>query len=284
MYSSTEALLWPVEKVITSIDWTNSFTFVDKPRLLAELGMNPEVFLDMGILAGCSLAHTFPPVANDFALKAIIDMVKHWKSGIAAVQAWRGDNTVKAAQYGEAFMRARLAVKYSFILTTEGSCIPLPLAIPNNQVMTAGDVPADIDEIFSPRLPDELIYYICRGLISPQVVGWLSSGAIVEPQPYADSEHYHRFIKDVITEGPTSPRAVTLALMAESLHPQWKQRRVGVHYYFDPPYFPPNGANVPFTDPVTHQLVEKCSSWSVMTPMLEAELRRQNVSVLPRLC
>ena len=201
-------------------------TFIDKPRLISDLGLNADQFLDVCILSGSALSRTFPPFANEFALKTTLDLLRQYKSGIAVCQAWRQDNQVKAHAYVDAFMRARLAVKYSLVLTTEGICMSLPMIVQPTPPVTIADIPTDFDEIFSLRLPDELYYHICRGLISPQVVGWLSSGMIVETQPLADSPDYRRFIKDVITEGHTAPRCTTLALLVDALHPQWKQRRV----------------------------------------------------------
>ena len=228
MYGATESLLWPVDRVITHIDWINhtNITFIDKPRLVQDLALSPDQFLDMCILAGSALSRTFPPFANDFSIKTILDLLRQYKSGIAACQAWRQDNQVKASAYLDAFMRARLAVKYSIVLTTEGICMSLPMIVQPSPPVSLADIPADFDEIFSLRLPDELYYHICRGLISPQVIGWLSSGLIVESHPLADCPDYRRFIKDVITEGHTAPRCTTLALLVDALHPQWKQRRV----------------------------------------------------------
>jgi hypothetical protein len=180
----------------------------------------------MAILAGSNISITFPPFASEFNLKQVVDLVRQYKSGIAVCQTWRQDNQVKAHAYVDTFMRARLAVKYSLVLTVEGHCVPLPLVLPPAQPITSADVPADFEEIFSLRLPDELYFHLCKGLISPQVVGWLTSGMIIESQPLADSPDYRRFIKDVVTEGHTAPRCTTLALLTDSLHPQWKQRRV----------------------------------------------------------
>ncbi|ORX35909.1 temperature dependent protein affecting M2 dsRNA replication-domain-containing protein [Kockovaella imperatae] len=290
MYASTESLLWPVDRVITHIDWANhtNMTFIDKPRLVADVGLNADQFLDVCILAGSAISRTFPPFASDFSLKTILDLVRQYKSGIAVCQAWRQDNQVKALGYIDSFMRARLAVKYSLVLTTEGICMPLPMVVQPAAApppVTLADIPADFDEIFSLRLPDELYYHICRGLISPQVVGWLSSGLIVESQPLADSPDYRRFIKDVITEGHTAPRCTTLALLVDALHPQWKQRRVSAHYYYEPPFAPIHGSTVPFTDVMTQSLVDKCSSWQVPSSHLENELRRQNSSTIDiKLC
>lgn len=287
VYSSTECLMWPIERVITSSDWSNTFQFVDKSRLLLDLGLSSEQFLDMAILAGCSISRTFPPIAIDFTIKTVIDLVRHHKTGLAVCQSWRMDSQFKPQAYMDSFWRARLAVKYSLVLTTEGTCVPLPTVIAPPQQQTFGiqDVPGDLDEIFSPRIPDELYFYICRGLISSQVIGWLTSGMIVETQPLADSPEYRRFIKDVVTEGHTAPRCTTLALVASVLHPDWRKRRVGAHYYYDPPYASAQGAAVPFTDGLTQNLVERCSGWSVPMHFLEVELRRQNSSTIDlRLC
>lgn len=237
--------------------------------------MSDEQFIDLALLAGSDLSRTFPPISHDYSLKSAIDLIRQFKSGIAVCQAFRPDP--KHPHSPHDFLRSRLAVKYSLILTTDGAVVPLPLAM---QPALAGpaDVPQDLEDIFSLRLPDEVYFLVCRSLISPQVVGWLSSGLIVESQPLADSHEYRRFIKEVITEDHNSPRCTTLALLADSLHPQWRQRRVFAHYYCDPREAGPVGANVPFTDIQTQALVDKCRGWVVPSSLLEVELRRQNVS------
>lgn len=293
--------MFPIEKVITSIDFAASpptFTFIDKNRVTADLGITNDQFLDLSILAGSDLSRTFPAAAENYAFKSVVDMIKHYKTGIHAVQAWANHPIVKLQNYGDTFMRVRLAVKYALILTAEeGNCLPLPLVVPpqGGQVVTAADVPGDLQEIFSGRLPDEVYLLICRGLVSPQLVGWLSSGMIVESQPLdnGDASEYRRFIKDVITEGHTAPRCTALALLASGLHPSWLQKRVvstrergrsvqaessqTAHYFFDPPHAPPMGANVPFADAQTKSLVDRCISWHVSCAVVEEELRRQNV-------
>ncbi|WWC86657.1 uncharacterized protein L201_001534 [Kwoniella dendrophila CBS 6074] len=285
IYSSTECLLWPVDRVITSSDWTNTIQFVEKTRLLVDLNLTSEQFLDMGILAGSSLSRTFPPIANDFAVKTVIDLMRHHKSGILVCQNWR-DVQSKTQNYVDSFWKARLAIKFSLVLTTEGNCVPLPTVIsPQGHSFAPSDVPSELDEIFSPRIPDELYFHICRGLISSQVVGWITSGIIHEHQPLADTTDYHRFIKDVITEGPTSPRCTTVALLLNVLHPEWSKRRINAHYFFDPPYASPQSANVPFNDATTHSLVEKLAAWNVPMNTIESELRRQNSSTIDlKLC
>nr|ODN90857.1 XPG domain-containing protein [Cryptococcus depauperatus CBS 7855] len=287
IYSSTECLLWPVEKVITSSDWNTSFSFVDKAKVLNDLNLASEQFLDFGLLAGSSITRTLPlPPHAEFSIKSVADLVRMHKFGLAVCHSLRQEQPYKTQLYVESFWKARLAIKFFLVLTTDGTCVPLPTVITSQQqAFTIQDVPGDLEEIFSPRIPDELYFHICRGLISAQVVGWLTSGMIVESQPLLETNEYRRFIKDVITEGHTSPRCTTVALLADVLHPDWSKRRVNVHYYFDPPYAPVRGSCVPFTDALTQSLIARCTDWMVPMFNLEMELRRQNSSTIDlKLC
>jgi hypothetical protein len=225
IWSDSEALLWPVDRVITSVDWSGTFNFYDKPRILADMGFTYDQFLDLGLLAGCSLSRSIPLLGENFNMRGVMEYLRSGKSGLAVCQNLSVQ--LKGSGYVESFMRARLAIKYSLVLTTDGNCLPLPLVVPPpGQVVTPADVPSDLDEIFSPRLPDELYFLLCRGMVSAQLVGYLASGLIDERQPLADSPEYRRFIKDIITEGATSPRCTTLALLTNPLHPQWAQKRI----------------------------------------------------------
>lgn len=266
MWSDSEALLWTVDKVITNIDWSGTFTFYEKSRILSDLGMTADQFLDLGLLAGCSLCRTFPPIADTFSIRSAIDLIRQYKTGIVTCQAWRESPAVKASNYGEVFMRARLAVKYSLILTTEGACVPLPLVVPPpNAVITPADIPSDLDEIFSPRLPDELYFFICRGMVAANLVGYLATGVIDERQPLADSPEYRRFIKDIITEGATSPRCTTLALLSACLHPHWASKRIVGH---------PLLTRLTHSPLTTTLILPLHQSWALLFPSLIPSLNR----------
>ncbi|WVQ75844.1 hypothetical protein IAR50_005477 [Cryptococcus sp. DSM 104548] len=274
-----------VEYVIAP--YSSHAQFADKVRILNDLNLSSEQFLDMGLLAGSSLLRTMPLPTPEFSLKMISDFIRHHKSGLAVCQSLP-NIPYKTQSYTEAFWKARLAIKFSLVLTTEGQCVPLPTVIaPQQQAFTVQDVPADLEDIFSPKLPDEIYFYICRGIISTQVVGWVSSGTIVEQQPLLETNEYRRFIKDVITEGPTSPRCTTIALLLDCIHREWSSKRINVQYWFDP-YVAGNnrGPNlVPYSDPLTQSLIARCQDWMVPMFSLEMELRRQNSSTIDlKLC
>jgi hypothetical protein len=227
IYSTNEALLWPVDKVITSIEFPSSFTFIEKSKLLLDLQFNPDQFLDLGILVGSSLSNPLPiiiSVPTEHLVKSAADIIRTHQSGLGAIDYLTARDPRGMGNYREEFIRARTAIRHGFILTTEGTVIPLPLAI--SKRMQPADVPGDIDSIFSQRLPDDLYYYMCKGMVSPTVVGWLTTGHVVDHIPLSDCGNYRKYLKTKITESETSQRVLCLAILQDALHPQWKERRV----------------------------------------------------------
>ncbi|KAL4062366.1 XPG I-region protein [Scleroderma citrinum] len=275
IFGPTDTLLCPgVDKLITALDLTAAtpvFTFTSKRNILTDFGVTEDQFLDIGILVGFEYSTPFPPTMHDQALKATVDMVKYYKSGHAAVTAFAEHPTVKSVQYPDQYARTRSMIKYSLIFSSEGSVIPLPLAIttppshgPNHHPHhpTAADIPADLHEIFTHRLPDEVYFYLSRGLLGPQALVWLTSGQIVEPPPLDNGEttEYRRFVKEVITDGQTGPRATALALISSVSHTFWNNRKL--------------------SSPQTVVLAERVTGWNVGYTIVEEELRRQNSSTI----
>ncbi|KAF5360086.1 hypothetical protein D9758_007578 [Tetrapyrgos nigripes] len=291
IFGPTDALLYPgVDKLITSLDLvatTPTFTYTSKRTFLTELGVNEDQFLDVGILVGFEHSPPFPPISHDQALKQTVDMMKYYKSGHGAVSAFAEHPAVKTIQYPEHYARTRSMIKYSLILASEGVVLPLPLALaalpnhPNHHHPTANDIPSDLHEIFTHRLPDEIYFYLSRGLIGPQALVWLTSGQIVESPPLDNGEttEYKRFVKEVITDGQTGPRATALALISSVLHNFWGGRKVHGLFWFEQPA-PHSQKPVQHNSPQTAQLAERVAGWNVTYSFVEEELRRQNSSTI----
>ena len=289
IFGPTDALLYPgVDKLITSLDLTSAnptFQFTSKRSFLQELQVTEEQFLDIGILVGSEHSSPFPPTVHEQALKATVDIVKYYKTGHAAVLAYAEHPAVKALQYPEHYARTRAMIRHSLILSSEGTVLPLPLALTPTQHghhphhPTAADIPADLHEVFTHRLPDEIYYYLSRGLLGPQALVWLTSGQIVENPPLDNGEttEYKRFVKEVVTDGQTGPRCTALALVSSVSHAFWANRKVQGFFWFDTP-----GAQGPkyvgHNSPQTAQLAERVTGWNVAYSVVEEELRRQNVS------
>jgi hypothetical protein len=283
-----------VDKLIISVNLTGTdptFTFTSKKAILGDLGVTEDQFLDIGILVGFGYVQPFPPTVHEQALKATVDMVKFYKSGHSAVSVYVDHPAVKSMQYPDTYARTRSMVKYSLILSIEGTVQPLPLALPSpNQQHsgsgnhhshhpTAADIPADLHEIFTNRLPDEIYFYLSRGLMSPQPLVWLASRQIIEHPPLDNGEtsEYRQFVKEVVTEGQTGPRATTLALISSVAHSFWTNQKVSGAFWFEHSA-PPSNKSVLHTSQPTAQLAQRVSGWHVPYSIVEEELRGQNVS------
>lgn len=214
-------------------------------------------------------------------------MVKYYKSGHAAVSAFAEQPQVKQIQYTDTYARTRSTIKYSLVLSSDGTVVPLPLANPSPQSHghqghhhpTAADIPVDLHDIFTHRLPDEIYFYLSRGLLGPQALVWLTTYQIVENPPLDNGEttEYRRFVKEVITDGQTGPRATALALISSVLNSFWSKRNIVGHFWFE------QGPQKPIlhNSAQTVQLAERVSGWHVPYAIVEEELRRQNVSLDP---
>ncbi|KJA18080.1 hypothetical protein HYPSUDRAFT_205688 [Hypholoma sublateritium FD-334 SS-4] len=296
IYGPTDTLLYPgVDKLITSLDLaaaSPTFQFTSKRSFLQELQVTEDQFLDIGILVGSEHSSPFPPTVHEQALKATVDIVKYYKSGHAAVLAYAEHPAVKALQYPEHYARTRAMIRYSLVLSSEGTVLPLPLALPTpaphgggggahpaQHHPTAADIPADLHEIFTHRLPDEVYYYLSRGLLGPQALVWLTGGQIAERPPLDNGEttEYKRFVKEVVTDGQTGPRCTALALVSSVAHAFWANRKVYGAFWFDAPGGP---KTVGHNSPQTAQLAERVTGWNVGYAVVEEELRRQNSSTI----
>ncbi|KAG9125162.1 hypothetical protein FRC07_008729 [Ceratobasidium sp. 392] len=280
LYGPSELLLYPgVDKIILSLDFSaqSNFTFVSKSKMLTDLQLTEEQFLDLGLLSGSEYSPTLPPHVNEKSIKPIVDFLRYYKTGFVCITSAFQDNPiVKQTNYAETFARARCMVKYALVLSSEGSVVPLPIALTGTT--TAADIPSDLQDIFTNRLPDEVYYYLSRGLFSPQALVWLTSGQIIEGPPLDNGEtnEYRRFVKDVITEGHTGPRATALALVSNVLHQTWQKSRISTQFWHDSN---PKGVIVPSV-PQTINLVERVVNWNVPSAIVEDELRRQASSTI----
>ncbi len=144
--------------------------------------------------------------------------------------------------------------------------------------MTAADVPVDLHEVFSHRLPDEVFVHLSRGLVGAQVLASLTSGHVVEAPPLdnGETEDYRRYVRETLTETPQSPRCVALALAASVLNGFWSSRKLSAVYYFAPSA----DHGVPHDSAQTLQLINRVNQWNVSNRFIEEELRRQNSSTI----
>lgn len=248
--------------------------------------------------------------------------------------------------YLELFARARSVVRFGLVMGSEGTVGPLPLALgavgvsvggghaghpqghqgqhPHpTQPITPSDIPQDLHEIFTHRLSEEVYFYLSRGLLSPHSLLWLTTGVITEYPPLDNGEttEYKRFVKEVVTEGQTGPRATSLAVLCAGLGGWWSgnanlggssgnnnnnsnsnaggnsgARKVSDWFWFEQQGQQGQGQGgqssggggqqgggklIMHNSPQTVQLAERVAGWNVSYAVIEDELRRQNVRFFP---
>ncbi|UZJ52758.1 hypothetical protein CBS101457_002078 [Exobasidium rhododendri] len=237
-----------------------------------------------------------------------LDAVRQYRSGFNLCTAYADHAACSKLLYIDAFCRARCMIKFCVVTSAEeGRVLPLPLSTPlppsakmiglsasgapstnfpttspttaSAPITTASDIPVDLHEIFSHRLPDEVFLHLSRGLLSSTILNYLTSGMVIEPSPLddGDTEEWRSFVRHTITESPQAPRCVALALMASSLNGFWSSRKMTAHYHFD------NG-NASY--PIAHDssstlaMIKRVHSWNVGILFVEEELRRQVSSTI----
>ncbi|KAJ9474097.1 Post-transcriptional regulator MKT1 [Pseudozyma hubeiensis] len=262
-------------------------------------------------LQDSSLGATPPHAGAPPNLRQINDLVKQYKGGYPLVAAFEAHPIVSKINYVDQFCRSRTIVKFCLVLSAEeGRVLPLPLATPPppvsigsaphhvapngagpaaggasigsstgaTPILTAADVPLDIHDVFSHRLPDEVFLHLSRGLVGPQVLSSLTSGHVIEAPPLdnGESEDYRRYVRETLTETPQSPRCVSVALAAAVLNGFWSSRKITGIYYFAPSADHP----IPHDSAATLQLINRVNQWNVSNRFIEEELRRQNSSTI----
>jgi hypothetical protein len=189
--------------------------------------ITPDLFVDACLLSGTSFLPTFPPldvVSNrkQPKMKAAMEMILNLgKSGYAACVHYESDPQCQALKYLDRYCRARSAIQFHAVMTKEGKAEPFDL---NN-------APRDIHEFLSFRLSDELYFYMSKGVISPRILNWITSGEILELPPLdgGESELYRSLVRDKLKK----TRSSCLSLLASTIHRFYGHRDIKLKYWFD---------------------------------------------------
>ncbi|KAF7727595.1 hypothetical protein EC973_007356 [Apophysomyces ossiformis] len=283
IYGGSELLMFNIDRVITTIDFEKgNYNWIGKKTVLQDLHVSDEQFLDICILAGFEYCPSFPPLNTNvisFTFKGVHDLIKQHKTGFNAVQSYSDDPSVSKSNYVDTFCRTRCAIKYHLVLTDDGEVKPL----------NAESAPNDIHEFIGYRLPDEIYYYLMRGLIGPQSINTLVSGVLIENAPLDNGEtaEYRNFLFQLL-----SIRTQTLSLLTQPLHQFYQARKVVSYFWFEPQvehvmHHHPNhnhttngASSVNCNASLLNTIYEKTSSWNVTRDFIEPEKSSQNASTI----
>lgn len=212
---------------------------------------------------------TFPPLENGHQpLKSALDLLQRYgsvKNVVNSQQEAPGSQKIAQSGYLEKYFRARAAVKHHVIMTEDGTVEPLD----------AIDAPNDVHEFIGQRFPDELYFYLSRGVIGPEVLNMLASGELIEVAPLDndDSEEYQKFLLALVPI-----RTQALSLLAQPLYRFWHSKEVSVYYWWDPKT--PQKLVHKEVQPTPY---EATSQWHVKGAVFRPALEKSNVS-FPRRC
>jgi hypothetical protein len=229
IYGSSEVLLFDVDKVITKLDLSeNEFTWVRKRACLEGLGnVSANVFIDACMLAGSSFLPTLPQLSSSNTrkppqIKAALELMNSFgRSGIAVCLHYQDDPQLRALDYLDRYRKSRLAIKHHAILTKEGKI----------ELLDSNNAPGDSHEFIGQRMPDEAYYYLSKGLVSPRVLNWRTTGEISQLPPLdnGESDEYHRYVQTDIVP----LRMASLAALSYGLHRFYVHNPVLLRVWFD---------------------------------------------------
>ncbi|KAK3810924.1 MAG: temperature dependent protein affecting M2 dsRNA replication-domain-containing protein [Benniella sp.] len=268
IYAGTEGselLMFEVDRVITSIDFAKqTFSYISKKEVLLDLVLSDDQFLDLCILAGGDHCTTFPPISVEgaFAFKSVHDLRQH-VTGFNFIKAFADLPQTPKVNYGELFIRTRCAMRHHPVLTEEGRVEP----------MNAAHAPSDIHDFVGPRLPDEVYYYISRGVISDAVLNTLVCGYGAEYSPLCNGEtnEYRHFLTTDIMK----MKAQIFALLRAKLNPFYDRKIIFVHWYDSSSA---SAEHVIKTDTPLPVSVDAISNWKSGNQSIEKELKKANIA------
>ncbi|KAG0054478.1 hypothetical protein BGZ83_011165 [Gryganskiella cystojenkinii] len=262
--AGSETLMFDVDRVITSIDFTKqTFSVISKKDVLQDLYLSDDQFLDLCILAGFDQFSTFPPLATDatFTFKNIHDLLRQYRTGFNAVKAHADSPLVVKSNYVDSFCRTRCAMRHQPILNDEGHIEP----------MNVEQAPSDIHEFIGYRLPDEVYYFLSRGVITEATLNAMLCGHGAEFSPFCNGEtaEYRKFLTNDIMK----VKAQTVALAKSQLH-SFYERKVSIVYWFENASAPEHPVKTD-TAPVS---VKAISNWKNGKLSVEKELKKTGLS------
>ncbi|MCJ1288797.1 hypothetical protein MMC34_000326 [Xylographa carneopallida] len=251
IYGPTELFLFGADKLITkftllydvlettensismkvssfSLD-SSTFSWIERRECLEQLGnITADLFVDACMLTGSNLMETFPPFRNSQLFKSgysIRDAVKllmtHGPNVSNVCAQYQDEKKIKQLDYLNRYKRVMTGIKHHVIITRNG----------NVETLDTAHAPFDVHDCIGQRLPEELMYYLFRGMIKPRVLNWLTSGKINVTAPYAggETQEYQKLVKEQLVPW----RGQALCLLADSINRYYGKKEVTTRFWFD---------------------------------------------------
>lgn len=247
------------------------FTWITRYMCQEDLGrISSDQFVDFCLLLGSTYLRTFPPFENPafpgkgVNIREAMNLFNTaGRNAITLCGQFEEDQRVHDLQYLDRFKRAVMTVKHHVIIDIDGKVGPLD---PEN-------ASSDLHELIGQRLPEELYFYMSRGIIGPQIPNWLTSGELMLSLPLGseDSDIYRRLVEELLTP----IRTQSLCLLSNSLHRFYKTTKsIALRtWYEEKPVQSINLKDLP-------SVKESIISWKLRNEQLTEDNRRLQVGEL----
>lgn len=230
VFGSSEILLFNVDKLITRIDSEPAqFFWITKQTCQEELGkLTNDQFLDFCLLLGSSFLPTFPafetqpfPAKGPTIRDALPMFNLAGRSALALCAQFEEDRRVQDVQYTDLYKRAYMTVKHHVFIDVDGKVAPMD---PDN-------TSNDMHEIIGQRLPEELYFYLSKGILGADIPNTLTSSEVLVSLPLGaeDTPIYRQVVGDTLTP----IRAQAISLVANTLHRFYQTKVINVRTWFD---------------------------------------------------
>ncbi len=268
-------LFFEVDKLITSIDFAfqedtgdnSKFSWISRRSCEEDLGrISSDLFVDACLLSGSSMLPTFPPLGNPqnsprYTIRETVSMlVSLGRNATAVCTHYQDDLQVREMGYLDKYRRTRMSIRHHVILTAEGNVEP----------QDNDHAPRDVHEFIGQRLPEELYFYLSRGVVGPQTLNWLTSGEVnvLPPLDGGESDEYRRLVRDQLTP----LRTQSLGLLAHSLNRYYQTKDLTVRCWFEE-----NTASISLKDIQSPQA--PIAAWNVKSDVIKGRANKLKVRI-----
>ncbi|RDW62993.1 MKT1 family protein [Aspergillus mulundensis] len=230
IWGPSEVLLFDVEKLITRIEIDPAqFFWITKHTCQDELGrLTNEQFLDFALLLGSSFLQTFPFFENPAfpgkaasVREALTMFNSTGRSALSLCGQYEEERRMQDLEYTDRYKRAYMNVKHHVVMDMEGRV----------GIMDVENAPNDMHEVIGQRLPEELYFYMSKGMLGPDVPNYLTSGEVLISLPLGieDSQVYRRVAGEILA--PLREQAIFL--LSNNLHRFYQSKTIHVRTWYN---------------------------------------------------
>lgn len=230
VYGPSEILLFDLDKLVTKIETEPAqFFWINKQTCQEELGrLSNDQFLDFCLLLGSPFLRPCPLFENPGfpgKLPAIRDALPMFnaagRSALTLCAQFEDDRRMQEFQYTDRYKRAWMIVKHHVYVDIDGRVAP----------MDPESTSSDMHELIGQRLPEELYFYLSKGILGPEVPNALTSGEVRIDLPLGteDTEVYRQLVADDLTP----IRTQSICLLANCLHRFYQTKVIKIQPWFD---------------------------------------------------